>query len=225
MNHLDPDRVLGELGKFTREERDDFYKNRICVPTDTDAAGNLERVQYAQLYVSLEQPKSLLDVGCHDAFVSRNLAKNNDCIDVVTCVDPCHAALNEAEEALHGQPFAGKFDIWEMTWEEFARRSRALGYPETLKHDMVICFETIEHFESQESSALLQFLWSCVNQGGRLLLSTPDETGHWGSRNNEREHLQLFTPETLVAHVKDAIGVDLDWTIESGLILATAKKD
>lgn len=177
-------------------------------------ARQIDRVCYAQTYVSLEQPRTALDVGSHDAFVTRTLAADNECLERVVCVDPCQAAMIQARAQLVGTPYKHKFFLLELPWDEYDRKCKSY-------FDLVLCFEVIEHFELFEACSILNFLHSRANPEGRVCISTPDRVGPWGEANEEREHITLFDAEQLLTTVKTAVGVTPDIVEQNGLLLAT----
>lgn len=206
---------LGILGKYSREDREEFYKNRICAPTPDEYALRLGRVQFLAAYHSKEVYSTILDIGCHDGFSTRWMLKDPR-VNLVHGVDLCEAAIAEAHKAIENYAEEHKNKaLYELTsWE-------SINYTE---FDAVVCFEVIEHFHMDEVHKLLQVIDDSLNPlSGRAFISTPDRDGPWGLANDvEREHITLFTPQMLIDTIKETVGKDVEeMIVHDGLILTT----
>ena len=210
---------LGILGEFSKEKREQFYKERICSSTNDHQATQVPRVQAVEFWQSMEQCTKILDVACHDGFNSRFLA-DEDSVELIDGIDLCSAAIEQARLLGKTKKHSEKFNYWECSWEDFEKVS---GRPKA-SYDLVICFEFLEHLPFEEDIKLLQFIDSYLVPGGRVLISTPEINGKWGLRNDlEREHISLMDAAMLCALVHQSIGVmpEIEHDSRSDLLMAT----
>lgn len=193
--------MLGEFATLTKEEREAFYKQRICVPTPSEHAHLIERVQVVQGYISLEGYRSVLDVGCHDGFTTRWLASEPYDIDRVVGIDLCEEAIKHARELGAEEDYPERLTYHLMSWEAYDKENP------TEEFDAVIGFELLEHFPEEEGRALVRFMHKHMAPGGRAFMSTPDPAGQWGTCNPEREHIRLYTAEEMAQLIFAETGV------------------
>lgn len=204
---------LGELGALTQEEREDFYRNRICVPTPTFGADVIERAQWFQVHANLEQYPTVLDIGCHDGFVTRWLGSAEFPCRVVG-IDPCQAAIAAAHELAAKEAHPDRLEYFQGTWQEHEAQCRSETFA------AVVAFELIEHFPEDEIKELLRFMDRKMVTGSQAFITTPEISGQWGSINPEREHITLFSAETLTTLLESTLGVTPAIELSQGGLLS-----
>jgi len=152
--------------------------------------------------------KSILDVGCSDGAMT--FAINEITKIKVDGVDA------DAKAVLFAQSYADKSEYdskyYHSVVEEFE--------PEQ-KYEAVACLEMIEHVIDPKS--VLDKLESMVEDGGYVIISTPDKNGFFGEANFNPQHINHYDKEAL----EELIGKDriVDWdTVTPDLLTVVYKK-
>lgn len=209
---------LGEFATLTQSEREAFYKDRICAPTPTKMAEGIDRVRWFQVVANLEQFSSVLDIGCHDGFVTRWMASAEFPCQVLG-IDPCQAAISAAIELGQKEKNPSVLQYFCGTWQDFESKFPGEQY------SAVVAFEIIEHFPESEIKELLRFMDRSLAPGGQAFVTTPEIDGPWGKVNPEREHITLFSVNSLVTLLQETLGITPEVEVTNfGLINASWSK-
>lgn len=190
---------LGEFNSMTKAEREAWYKEHKCHPTDDGRAAHLKRVQLLKRANSLKPIKKILDIGCHDGFTTRWLLGFLwDEFEKLVAFDPSEHAIQCAKDQLatvthpeKAEYLCGVFDDFKFD-EDF---------------DVVVAFELIEHLDPADATKLLKYMWNLLPIGGRAFLSTPDIDGRWGKTNPDPSHINLFDSDRLHSLIFKTLGV------------------
>ena len=212
--------ALGEHGKLSREHRENVYRYQDCHPTTTETADLIGRVQWLKEHNDKRLFRRVLDIGCHDGFLSRWLLRGHSCELLVGVEIGQDATLNAVEQALIDQDVEGPMAIYlNQSWEEF---NQPLQFTEVL-----LC-ELLEHFPHEENVALVKKAHRYLVTGGRGFITTPDPEGPFGVSNPDPHHINLMDVQQLDALLGDADeSIRLSSHIEvmpDGIIYATWEK-
>ncbi len=149
----------------------------------------------------------ILDCGAHDGYVALWLARRLHEQGHEVQVDGIElhpAAVEVARRRFEAEGFAGEFAVGNAV--DVAQHVQF----EPGTYDAVICFEVIEHVPDPE--ALLEALEAMTAPGGRVYLSTPNETfGRGGNPNHLRAYRAVDFADLLRrrGHLEDmAVGLD-----------------
>jgi 2-polyprenyl-3-methyl-5-hydroxy-6-metoxy-1,4-benzoquinol methylase len=193
---------LGYLRNFNKEERNSHYVDDICVPTDDQTAAYLARVQVMTKLIQDLQPKRVLELGCHDGFMTRFLI-NEDWCELVTGVEINQVALKAARE-IRDTEYPGKnLTYVDQDMFEFLEQNEN-------KWDLIVISEVIEHFHMPEIIDLVEKAWSRLEDGGAMYITTPDIEGAYGRSNPDPEHITLFSAAMLDKVLDDALMIPSD---------------
>lgn len=141
--------------------------------------GYIEAVKQEVLRLN---PSSLLEVGCGDGRVLRELA-------------PLLRVRHGCDLSASAIAYAKAFD------PEASYYAKPAGDLNTGTYGMVIAIETLEHIPLDYSQEFLKTIWSLVAPGGTLLLTVPSN-----ARPVHRKHYQHFSIESLQSQLQQAIG-------------------
>jgi len=183
---------LGEWSDVPLAERTRRYAEEQEIhPLPDEHALLMSRVRWLLEEEATEPFARVLDVGCHDGFVTRQLATP----DFLLGLDPCQEAVTEAERRgpAYATYYRGGFE------EEIIEV--AIGGD---RFDAVVCFEVIEHFTEDEIRDLLFWIGGKATDGARLYFCTPNGEGKYGFENDDPCHLTIFTRESLIETLSDA---------------------
>lgn len=136
----------------------------------------LEKVLF--LMDELDDSKSLLDVGCGDGRLIRELRKRN-----------CQASLQGADFSKRAIDFARvlnpgvSFDVVDLT--------DRLSLPKA-EFDVVVSMEMLEHIPLAQVEVVIKNLAHLTKTGGQLILTVPHV-----NRNLDKKHYQHFDSQSL----------------------------
>lgn len=196
---------LGAFAKMSKSERLAWYGQHECHPTSDISAARLQRVQWLKQHNSDIPFIRVLDIGCHDGFVTRWLLNDlwDEC-QVVIGVDPCEAAITLAETQLDKVDHPEKAKYIVGSFEDFENGSEA--------YDVVVAFEFIEHITPEDVDKLLTIMDSHLAPGGRAFITTPDIDGPFGRTNPDPGHINLYSKERFLELIEkvphDAVEYD-----------------
>lgn len=207
---------LGAYGALDLNERNEYYKQAVCVPT-TDEAGEINgRRQMLDKLCDMYKPRSILELGCHDGFLTRRLIDKEYCYEVVG-VELSEQAIMAARK-IRNEEYKGKnLRYLQEDMFEHLKNSRAA-------YDMVCVSEVIEHFHMDEVFNLLRLAWTRTKEGGTLFLTTPHIDGEFGRSNPDAEHITLFDCAVMESVIDDVLGVPSDVFRFGPMIFATVEK-
>ncbi len=177
---------LGAWANKTLQQRTKLYRHQQKTTYCPDArAATFERVLWLK-DENLQCPfRRVLEVGCHDGFATRWLAKS-PAMKVVMGVDPCEQAIDNAiDNAPDERFFYDAIGFEECDW--------AGAEP----YDIVVCFEVLEHFLPEECMRLVEWMLWQAEPGARLYFCTPNVDGVFGEENADCCHINLFSAEAL----------------------------
>ncbi|MHB8481153.1 MAG: class I SAM-dependent methyltransferase [Nitrospiria bacterium] len=133
-----------------------FERCKIGEMAEMDLTDHLERYRFASKYVS---GKVVLDIACGTGYGTELLKEAG--AKSVTGVDISKKAINDASQ---------KHKISGVNFIE----GSIIDFSESIKYDLIVSFETIEHVEDYKSA--LNNLKSLLNEDGILIISTPNRT-------------------------------------------------
>jgi 2-polyprenyl-3-methyl-5-hydroxy-6-metoxy-1,4-benzoquinol methylase len=193
---------LGYLRKYDKAGRNEHYVSDICVPTPDETAACLGRVQIMNNLLNSLKPKRVLELGCHDGFMTRALINEEWC-DLVTGVEINQVALKAARD-IRDTNYAGKnLTYVDQDMFEFLEKNEN-------KWDLIVISEVIEHFQMQEIINLVQMAYDRLEDGGALYITTPDIEGPYGRSNPDPEHITLFSAAMLDKVLDDTLMIPSD---------------
>ena len=173
---------------FTVENYDKIYEHHYFQPVEDSKALNahrvLPRVAWAVDIADINQPKSVLDLGCLEGFTALTIANKVPSVRRIVGVD-----LSEDGIALaNGRKNLVKADA------EFVQDSIEHYLDNTKeKFDMICLFEVIEHVKDPKS--LLKQIDRVKSKDGIVLISTPSfEAPTYGKNDVKNKcHIRLYT--------------------------------
>lgn len=188
--------ALGDWKHLSRKQRLEKIKVHGCVPTPDPLALRLLRVlwlHHIHYAFGLFDPwKRVLDIGCHDGFVTRWLV-DEPSVETLVGIDICEQSIVWAQELVKVRAHPEKahyiHDDW-MTNKEVR---------ELELFDAIVCFELIEHLDLEETTALFKFIDEHLELGGGALITTPNIEGPVGETNADEQHINLFSLKRLEA--------------------------
>lgn len=148
-------------------------------------ADHVGRYQLATQFVV--PSADILDMACGVGYGAYLLAKETDC-KAITAVD-----IN-ADAIEYGKAHYNSHKI-----RYFQEDCLNISFPENT-FDTIVSFETIEHIK--EDFLLMQRFYSFLKPGGKLLLSTPNQTRMPFSPGSFPFHVRHYTPKELEDVVK-----------------------
>lgn len=175
-----------------REEIDHMYKDWIP-----------ERVSLAKSIVENHSPMSLLDVGCGEGILGKQLAGESARPSLLCGCDISETALQHADSYYD--------ELIQLNVEQ-----DSLDGFSTTTFDCVVCLETLEHLFNP--SVALQHIYERVSDSGLFIASFPNFVyykhrldmlrGHvpedYTLTDDAAEHIQNFTLESFTALLEDA---------------------
>ena len=197
--------ALGEMATHTQEQRDLFYRNaENYVPTATESALRIPRVQWLRALHNRTPFKSILDLGCNDGFSTR-WALDDPHVNRVVGIDLNERAIVSAKALKEEQVFPEVGEYYCASFFDWC--------PEE-QFEVVVAFELLEHFLEPEARRLLEMIHSRLAVGGTAVMSTPNVNGIWGRSNPDPTHIFLLSATDVAALMKDVLGVEVtvhDW--------------
>jgi 2-polyprenyl-3-methyl-5-hydroxy-6-metoxy-1,4-benzoquinol methylase len=205
--------TLGELGELSKEEREQFYRERVWAGTPDQNARQIPRVQFLITFHAIEQYEHVLDIASGDGFATRWMA-DEESVKSVLGIDLCEKAIAMAKEYALLRDHPEKLHYYLDSWENIPYLFQGAEF------DCIASFEFIEHIYYEEGVKLVKLMHDMLAPGGRAFLSTPERDGEYGLANDrEREHLQLYTAESLTNLVREITGQIPHMELASGDIL------
>ena len=195
---------LGEYRDKSFEERHKIYVDHACdLPCDDTRAAGFDRVVWLKEEAHFTgNPGTILDVGCHDGFVTRWAAHLPGTRRIVG-LEPGEDPFWNAEKAIERPEYADvreKFEYINAGYQEAIldiHKDEIDVQYEAETFDWIVAFELIEHFLEEEVVEIFDFMREHSKPGSKLFFCTPNEEGPWGSCNPDPHHLLLFTKESL----------------------------
>ena len=127
----------------TLDQREHFYVNHTCFPTTDQQAAQIGRVQWLRSANEAEPFRRVLDIGCHDGFVTRWLL-GSPFLEKLLGIDLCAHAIRCAWKLSGAHP---KVEYRELRFTEVTPG---------LTFDTIVAFELIEHLDDADARQLVQ---------------------------------------------------------------------
>lgn len=134
-------------------------------------------------------PESLIDVGCGDGRLTREIALNTE-VSTLYGVDYSSRAINLAR--------AMNQDI---SWVQFAAED-IMSDHKLPKADVIILMEVFEHIPIESCRAFLESVSKMLKPGGRMLMTVPHI-----NKSVEYKHFQHFSIESLTAYLTNSFDI------------------
>jgi len=134
-----------------------------------------------------ERALRVLDVGCGDGFVSRELAKDGT-IGFITGVD-----IHLSEQQIDAMAIAGREVAFHNTYDALDRN----GY------NLALLMDVVEHVE-EDRPYLIDIVRNYLEEGGYLVITVPAFPFLFGSHDRFLHHRRRYTRAELVELVRSA---------------------
>jgi len=179
----------------SQEERNSWYQN-YKVQAIGSANNYKDRCKFVKdKYKEWGlEGKSVLDVGCHDGYVTRSFLHHGSIVHGIDIGEhPIEVAIERAKDEFPlGQ--------WRYSCENILEDNTAFLTP----FDFVVCCEVIEHIPYDDVTKLMRRLQLWSAPGGYVAISTPQEDGKYGS--DQKEHINCYNKPSLLKHIETAFG-------------------
>lgn len=131
-----------------------------------------------------QNPSSLIDIGCGDGRLVRELSINSD-IETLFGVDSSLKAIGLAK-AMNSDRVNTTFEFLDIT------KQNTLG-----KFDVAVLMEVFEHIPLNACNEFIQGVRRLIKPGGKLFLTVPHT-----NKDVEYKHFQHFTTQSLVSAIE-----------------------
>lgn len=209
------------LGTVTEEERNKFYADSECTPTSCERALGLPRVVWLHKANKAKPFRKVIELGCHDGFSTRWLL-NSPHLDALVGIELSESAHKHAERLAKEKIFP---ELATYYCEDiFAFEGGHLDV-EPGEHDVVVCFELIEHLPEEDSARLLRLCHELMSEDGRCFLTTPHIDGPFGKSNPDPAHIHFYDERSLAKAIEQETGCFATIINVQGILHALWRKD
>jgi 2-polyprenyl-3-methyl-5-hydroxy-6-metoxy-1,4-benzoquinol methylase len=136
----------------------------------------------------LQGKKTVLEIGCADAFGSRIVA---DAVEHLTVSDIDPLFIDSVKENAR------------YPWQENAMVHDILSSPTAEKHDAVYCLDVFEHILPKDETTLLTNLSNSINDKGIAIIGIPSlESQQYASQYSKEGHVNCLSGDVFKDHLE-----------------------
>ena len=171
---------------ITKYDDDNFKQHFV----DSWGINYVSTIEFITQRVNKLSPSSVIDVGCGDGRLTRELFLRCQPEKVVG-VDYSARAIQLAKAMNAGQP---EIEFFAIDITDSQRREQ---------YDLVVLMEVFEHIPLQQAKEFIHAVHALLKPGGKLLLTVPHS-----NKPVEYKHFQHFTSQDLLAYIAPLFNVD-----------------